>query len=118
MYLAADALFIGILATSLCLSFFPKGVTRIALLTLLFPLFSLALCSWMTVFGFYLRLEDIEKRARKRALAQKALERGIYQYWDKGENQLKSSTEFVNLAFEDDDNSNQVIKSNNIRKPD
>ena len=44
------------------MSFFPKGLTRIGLLTLLFPMFSLALCAWMTVFGFYLRLEDRERR--------------------------------------------------------
>ena len=43
------------MATALCLSFFPEGLLRIALLTLLFPLLSLALCAWMTVFGFYLR---------------------------------------------------------------
>ena len=50
------------IAAALCMSFFPKGLARIGLLTLLFPLFSLALCAWMTVFGFYLRLEDREKR--------------------------------------------------------
>ena len=61
-YLASDALFLGLMATALCLSFFPEGLLRIALLTLLFPLLSLALCAWMTVFGFYLRLEDIAKR--------------------------------------------------------
>ena len=54
-YLASDALFLGLMATALCLSFFPEGLLRIALLTLLFPLLSLALCAWMTVFGFYLR---------------------------------------------------------------
>jgi hypothetical protein len=61
-YLAVDALYLGVLATSLCLSFFPTGVTRILLLTILFPVFSLALCAWMTVFGFYLRLEVIRGR--------------------------------------------------------
>ena len=62
MYLSLDACYVGIIAAALCMSFFPKGLTRIGLLTLLFPLFSLALCAWMTVFGFYLRLEDREKR--------------------------------------------------------
>jgi hypothetical protein len=62
MYLSLDALYVGMIAAALCMSFFPKGLARIGLLTLLFPLFSLALCAWMTVFGFYLRLEDREKR--------------------------------------------------------
>ena len=62
VYLSLDACYVGIIAAALCMSFFPKGLTRIGLLTLLFPLFSLALCAWMTVFGFYLRLEDREKR--------------------------------------------------------
>lgn len=34
-YLALDSLFIGLLAGSLCLSFFPSGLVRISLLTLL-----------------------------------------------------------------------------------
>ena len=62
IYLSLDALYVGIIAAALCMSFFPKGLTRIGLLTLLFPMFSLALCAWMTVFGFYLRLEDRERR--------------------------------------------------------
>ena len=60
-YLAADALCLGLMATALCMSFFPSGLIRIALLTILFPLLSLGLCAWMTVFGFYLRLEDIAR---------------------------------------------------------
>ena len=92
-FLATDAMFIGLMATALCMSFFPKGVTRIALLTLLFPCLSLALCAWMTVFGFYLRLEDIAKRAEKRKSAQRALERG-------SSLEKPRQTEFVNLAFD------------------
>lgn len=113
VYLAADALYLGLLATILCLSFFPSGLTRIALLTVLFPMFSLALCAWMTVFGFYLRLEDREKRARKRALARQAMANGVQQYWD-GDQEIRATAnglieacrqqnhEFVNLAFVED----------------
>ncbi len=100
-YLVADALFLGLMATALCMSFFPKGLTRISLLTLLFPLFSLALCAWMTVFGFYLRLDDRDQRVRKRKKAQKAMEKGIQQYWPNPE-QVDNQAEFVNLAFEGD----------------
>ena len=64
-YLASDALFLGLMATALCLSFFPEGLLRIALLTLLFPLLSLALCAWMTVFGFYLRWVQHKKNKIK-----------------------------------------------------
>ena len=96
-FLATDAMFIGLMATALCMSFFPKGVTRIALLTLLFPCLSLALCAWMTVFGFYLRLEDIAKRAEKRKSAQRALERG-------SSLEKPRHTEFVNLAFDQETN--------------
>ena len=104
-YLATDAMFIGLMATALCMSFFPKGVTRIALLTLLFPCLSLALCAWMTVFGFYLRLEDIAKRAEKRKSAQRAIQRGI-------NTSLEKPTEFVNLAFDQHETTwNKSIKS-------
>ena len=58
--------------------FFPE---RISLLTILFPLFSLSLCSWMTVFGFYLRLEDLAKREEKKKLAKEVLEKGFHTYW-------------------------------------
>ena len=37
------------------------------------PLFSLALCSWMTVFGFYLRLEDKARKRRKRMKAARSV---------------------------------------------
>lgn len=87
-YLAADALFLGLMAAALCLSFFPGGLTRIALLTVLFPCLSLSLCAWMTVFGFYLRLEDMAKRAEKRKMASK-----------KVLNHTQKT--FVNLAFDD-----------------
>lgn len=56
----------------------------------------------MTVFGFYLRLEDIAERARKRQLAQKAVVRGVNQYW-MDPDKPQTSTEFVNLAFEEDE---------------
>ena len=112
-YLAADALCLGLMATALCMSFFPSGLIRIALMTVLFPLLSVALCAWMTVFGFYLRLEDIARRLAKRKAAKKALldEKGIDKYFS-SKTSLTSkpisscpapprSTEFVNLAFED-----------------
>ena len=71
VYLFVDALFVGLLAASLCLSVFPSGLTRITLLTILFPLFSLGICAWMTVFGFYLRLEDRAKRRAKKLRSQR-----------------------------------------------
>ena len=100
-YLIFDALYLGLMATALCMSFFPKGLARIGLLTLLFPLFSLALCAWMNVFGFYLRLDDRDQRVRKRKEAQKALEKGMQQYWSNPE-KVDNGVEFVNLAFEED----------------
>jgi hypothetical protein len=35
----------------------------------------------MTVFGFYLRLEDRAKREEKRKLAKDTLEKGFHTYW-------------------------------------
>ena len=103
-YLAGDALILGLMATALCMSFFPSGLTRITLLTLLFPLLSISLCSWMTVFGFYLRLEDIAKRALKRKITKQAvIEHSNHQHLHHENNMpKKTSTEFVNLAFEGD----------------
>ena len=92
-----------------------RGFHRICLLTLLFPSFSLALCAWLTVFGFYLRLEDRAKRKRKRDLAKLNLERSIrekawqQQYQTSLEtlvmksNRPNDNTSFVNLAFQDDE---------------
>ena len=31
---------------------------RMVLMMFLFPLLSVSLCAWMTVFGFYLKLEE------------------------------------------------------------
>ena len=107
-YLAADALCLGLMATALCMSFFPSGLIRIALLTLLFPLLSLALCAWMTVFGFYLRLEDIARRAQKRKMDKMALEKSsANQNWIEKQqhqqiNKTNSISEFINLAFEEE----------------
>ncbi len=89
-YLILDAMILGLMATALCMSFFPSGLIRVALLTVLFPLFSLGLCAWMTVFGFYLRLEDLVRRAHKRKLAKEALIAG----------KRPPSNQFINLAFE------------------
>ena len=89
-YLAADALFLGLMATALCLSFFLGGLIRMVLLTILFPLFSLALCAWMTVFGYYLRLEDTAKQVEKRKLQVQ-----------KDQKKRTQTTTFVNFAFEE-----------------
>ena len=112
-YLAIDAAFLGILACSLCFSLFPSGLIRyilplcsvsyidykmnfrVALLTILFPLFALALCAWMTVFGFYLRLED---RAKRKAKKKKAAESLIQNKSSSDHDNPKD--EFTNIAIE------------------
>ena len=33
-------------------------IPRMILMMLLFPLVSLGLCAWMTIFGFYMKLEE------------------------------------------------------------
>ena len=50
VYLFASSVFLGFLAASLCLSFFPSGLLRISLLTVLFPLFALGLCGKKNAF--------------------------------------------------------------------
>ena len=70
-----------LLAYDLHVSSHVTSYFRISLLTILFPLFSMSLCAWMTVFGFYLRLEDRAKREEKRKLAKDVLEKGFHTYW-------------------------------------
>ena len=95
------------------MSFFPRGITRIGLLTILFPLFSITLCAWMTVFGFYLRLEDKEKRLQKKKKARLDMERSIKTFdWedqyrvslemlDFDSKQVGHQGSFVNLAYQE-----------------
>ena len=62
----------------------------------------------MTVFGFYLRLEDIAKRSLKQKIAKQAVVEnapisGLPKVPPDGAPvNRRSSTEFVNLAFEED----------------
>ena len=60
----------------------------------------------MTVFGFYLRLEDIARRAQKRKLAKMALEKSSANWMQEQHHQkiikTNSNSEFINLAFEEE----------------
>ena len=59
-----------------------------------------------TVFGFYLRLEDIARRAQKRKLAKMALEKSSANWMQEQQHQkiikTNSNSEFINLAFEEE----------------
>ena len=62
----------------------------------------------MTVFGFYLRLEDIARRTQKRKMDKMALEKSsANQNWIEKQqhqqiNKTNSISEFINLAFEEE----------------
>ncbi|XP_040582043.1 uncharacterized protein [Lepeophtheirus salmonis] len=98
-YLTLDAIYVGIIGMCLCLSFFTEGLTRITLLTLLFPSFSLALCAWMSIFGFYIRLEE---SATKRAKARRMI---LDCHNDIESAQRLQQQEYLNLAYDPDEDS-------------
>ena len=42
------------------MAFLTERMPRMLLMIILFPMISLGLCAWMTVFGFYIKLEEKE----------------------------------------------------------
>lgn len=79
IYLGTDAAYLGCLAMTWAAAFLTekysmvgivrKGfhhlysrMVRMVLMMILFPLLSLGLCAWMTIFGFYLYLEEKQWR--------------------------------------------------------
>ena len=58
VYLSLDAAHVGVLSSFWSTAFLTEKLPRMILMIILFPLISLSLCSWMTIFGFYLKLEE------------------------------------------------------------
>ena len=58
VYLSLDAAHVGVLSSFWSTVFLTEKLPRMILMIILFPLISLSLCSWMTIFGFYLKLEE------------------------------------------------------------
>jgi len=73
IYLTVDAAHLGVLASFWSLAFLTERMPRMVLMIITFPLISFGLCAWMTVFGFYLKLEErawirIKKKKKKEKL--------------------------------------------------
>ena len=60
VYLTVDAAHIGVLSSFWSISFLTEKMARMVLMIILFPMISYGLCAWMTIFGYYLRLEEKE----------------------------------------------------------
>jgi len=83
IYLALDAGYLGVLASFWSVAFLTERMPRMLLMIILFPMISLGLCAWMTVFGFYIKLEEKEWARIKRRQKKKKLEKILTSEWIK-----------------------------------
>merc|ERR1712106_705427 len=75
-------------------------MTRMLLMMILFPLVSLGLCAWMTVFGLYLKLEEKQWNRIKRREKKEKLEKILTSEWIKTHSRDSLSESLYDLCTE------------------
>lgn len=98
VYLSLDAAHVGVLSSFWSTAFLTEKLPRMILMIILFPLISLSLCSWMTIFGFYLKLEEKAWNRIKRKRKKEKLEKILTSEWIKSHSKEDLTDSMYNLC--------------------